>query len=89
MMSCHGNFKKDRTCELCHIVNSYEYNQCKLQHEESIEFKKKLNEIEEKCPHRKESYEEYERFYGCYKDVDRYRDQPSCKVCLECEQYIK
>lgn len=89
MMSCYGNFKNDRTCELCYIVNSYEYRQCKSQFEDSVKMNKKLNEIEKNCSYRQEVYGDYEKYWGCYKNGESCSNQKECKVCLECEKLIK
>jgi hypothetical protein len=89
MMSCYENFKNDRTCELCRIANSNEYNQCKSVFDESVRINKKLNEIERNCPYRKDAYGDYEKYDGCYKDGEFPNNQKQCKACLECEQYIK
>lgn len=85
-MQCFNDYKGDRICELCERVNRYDFEKCKKEHDEKVKLRQKLFEIESKCPHRIECWDEYQRYYGCDKKSG---DDNDCIVTLECERYFK
>lgn len=87
MMRCFGKFEDDRMCDLCKIVNQYEYNKCKGNKKIELDLDKKLKEIEDNCPYRESCWDERDHFYGCTKKspyCGRFTEE--CSVSLECEE---
>ncbi len=89
-MRCVGEFKNDRTCDICEIVLSGTHAECIKLHKERVSVAKELSKIKKYCPYLKTCYDEYQPFDACNKDDKAYgRFAPLCNVCLECSQYIK
>lgn len=85
-MRCNGDFIDDRVCDMCSLVNNYKYITCKQEYEEKEALKRKLEEIKQKCPYKKQCLDEYEWFDACNKNGDAYgRFAPDCNVTLDCE----
>lgn len=76
---CWGSFINDRTCQLCHELDSKQWGSCKRKYEETNNLKKKLYHIMINCPHKKL----YSGTYGVY-----YCELKNsvCKPELNCEQ---
>lgn len=86
-MKCFGDYKDDRTCELCNIINMKEHNECLQKYKEERELNQKLYDIKTNCPYRESCYDEYEEYDGCVKDGYHGRSTKFCNPTLECDNY--
>jgi hypothetical protein len=85
-MRCYEQFKNDRTCDMCEVVNNDIFTKCKSKYENKILLNQKLLKIESECPYKTECWDEYSPFTGCNKHGHGYgRFADYCKVTLECE----
>ncbi|BAE47739.1 hypothetical protein G8S49_06575 [Clostridium botulinum C] len=85
-MKCFGEYSDDRVCGLCSICNKEEFNKCKNEYDEKMELNNKLNNIQANCPHRREGWDEYQRYDKC--DIKPCQDD-ECYVTLTCKQYLE
>lgn len=87
-MQCFDKYKDDRVCDLCSISNKNMFTQCKDNYDEKVTLRRKLLEIETKCPYTEEGWDEYERVTRCNKNNNGYgRHGDFCNPTLECEKY--
>lgn len=89
VMKCFKNFNDSRICDMCSLVNSDVYNECKNIVEDKANKRKELARIESKCPYRMDAYDEYTHYYSCNKDGNGYgRFGEECHATLECKNIL-
>jgi hypothetical protein len=82
-MTCNGEYKRDRICELCEIANADEFKICKRSYTNRINSDKKLKRIYDKCPYRHVSGYGYDTYDEC-----GITDCGNCNPTLDCAKYI-
>lgn len=84
-MECFKQYMGDRICSLCKETNVKVWEECKLDYDNYILNCKIISDIEERCPYRKDSYDEYTPFYACCLDGrSPTRFSKECRATLEC-----
>ena len=80
-MRCFGEFKNDRTCDLCGVVNSDTRMKCEKTKKEAEYKTNRIWNISSNCLHRRPTYDRYESYYECLLKGNG----EECHPTLECE----
>jgi hypothetical protein len=85
-MRCFGEFKNDRTCDLCMLADNKSYIPCKEKYDKEKKLCEKLWNIKINCPNRVSGYDDYEKYYRCTLKLGRHDE---CDCTLDCKKYLK
>lgn len=90
-MRCMGEFRDDRTCDLCKFLAVSIHQNCQEIFDADIARYKRLEKIKESCPYvRTEFADHYESYDACGKPGSpRGKDAPDCNPTEECIEIIK
>lgn len=89
-IGCFGRYKKDRTCELCAVININIVGECEKLHEKEENMRMHLHNISMKCIYKVSRCEDRTCYFACSKNGKIYSDEEEmCRPTLECEKYMK
>lgn len=88
-MRCFGEFKNDRTCDLCGLANAEMKASCETKRNEAKNRFLKLQSIKNKCKFASCKWDGDQHFEACTKNGETNpRYMLCCNVTLECEEII-
>jgi hypothetical protein len=94
-MRCFGEFKDDRTCDMCSQLDKGTYRDCISTKKSKDAIKKKKEWLREHCPNVEKKYTRADEGYGTYqgcnlKERSRRSYDDNCEPTEECiKKYYK